>query len=317
MTLSMPIAPAMALLSTWILVPACSADGGGGGGGDDAPGLERSDAPPPFGSARAWIEDAFGGLPLYGGALYGVTDVIYPSLVEGATCAGGYYCLSVWGQDPYSGLPDPASEDQRIAFVDVSITDQIVDGLYGAGIIGQGDPDWNNRMDYFLANVTIEPHWPEWAGYDTTNLDGITFDAGWEEGHVYLEDVTIRDWNAEAALDVKPRALQAVRLHTEGHGYNTLKLWHPGPHYLVDSTIDNDWYRDTTAPQGDDGALIWTWDCATLEIRIWNTTFNGSPTIPPNGIACTDANGTPTVTYLDHDPRTTGEMHPMFVPPSP
>lgn len=258
--------------------------------------------------ANKWILENFVGAPSWTGKFVGVIDVVYPAIIRDASCVGGWYCFSVSGQDPYTLLPVDASKDKRLAVVNVTIGKGWVDGIYGASLITKETRE--PAMDVFMSNVTVAPDWPGWAGYYLTNMDGLTFDMGWETGHVYLEDVTISGW-ADAAIDVKPAFLQAVRLHTEGNGFNTIKLWRPGPHYIVDSTINNERYRDEASPAGDDGALIWALDCSTLVLNIYNSTFNGGHTLPVNGIAC-GMSGTPTVNYLDHDPRMTGEMHPMF-----
>lgn len=264
--------------------------------------------PPPPSSGKQWILDNFSGLPVYEGQFTGVIDVVYPALVRDANCVGGWYCFSVSGQDPYTLLPAQASSDKRLALVNVTIGKGWVNGIYGASLITNNTAE--PAMDVFMSNVTIAPDWPEWAGYAATNMDGFTFDMGWETGHVYLEDVMISGW-ADAAIDVKPAFLQAVRLHTEGRGFNTIKLWRPGPHYIVDSIINNERYVNDTSPAGDDGGLFWSLDCSTLVLNVYNSTFNGGATIPANGIAC-GSPGTPTINYLTVDPRTTGEMHPMF-----
>jgi hypothetical protein len=193
----------------------------------------------------------------------------------------------------------------------INLTVDNVAGGGGAGIIAwPGDFKSTPRYtDLYLSNVTIDPHGPVWKDYTTTNTDGMTIDDGWTYGHMYLNNVTIRNWS-DAAIDVKPGFLNAVGLHTIGNGWNTLKLWWPGPHYIVDSTINNDRWA-STPNLGSDGGLIWSWDCSKLEIRIWNSTFNGSATLPRDRITC-EVPGTPKIIYLTKDPRTTGEMHPMF-----
>lgn len=257
-------------------------------------------------SGNQWILDNFANAPIYSGEFEGITDILYPALVADAISQGGTYGFSIVGGDP------PDYDNQSIAFVNVTIRDQIADGKYGASIITHNYFDGaNGDLNVYMSNVLIEPNWPEWQDYDTTNWDGITLDAGWNSGNAYLEDVTIRNW-AEAAVDLKAVSLEAVRLLTEGDGLNTLKLWQPGPHYIVDSVINNDRYLNNQEPPGSDGGLIWTWDCSALVINVYNSTFNGEPTIPWNCISC-EIPGEPTINYLTYDPRTTGEMHPMFV----
>jgi hypothetical protein len=170
-----------------------------------------------------------------------------------------------------------------------------------------------------MVNVTMEPNWPAWAGYRSTNMDGFTGDAGSPNGLLIGYNITVKNW-AEAALDVKQKHAQFVGLRTEStpeRGYNTLKLWRVGPHYLVDSTINNERYLNAPADPPlaayDDGGLLWTNDCAGFELRVWNTTFNGSSTLPLDRIKCSVGNREDMkITYLTVDPRTTGELHPML-----
>src|SRR6266567_727118 len=284
-----------------------------------------------------WILDHFDGLSVMTGAQHGQTVVAYPSMVRNSVCTAGWecfqVCILVWDTTNNTGYicdRTPNYADQRVAFVNVTVSNQVQNGKFGSGIITLGNVHgWNDMLDTFFSNVTISPYWPAFVNYQTTNLDGITFDAGHpgvppvpgRGGHVYAEDLTVACpvpegqpaapcW-ADAALDVKPLNLQANRVHTEGSGINTLKLWQKGPHYIVNSTINNDRYVNT--PQsGDDGGLVWTYDCAALVLNIYNSTFNGSPTLPRDRIGCQLHNGEPTVNYLNHDPTKTGEMHPMF-----
>jgi len=276
----------------------------------------------PASAANQWILNNFADLRIISGAATGVTTVIYPSMVLNATCSGGNACYTVFECDP-TNCTNPNYNDQRVAFVDTFVGAQVPDGKFGSAILINGDAaGWNDMLDVFLSNVTLAPDWPDWIDYSTTNLDGITLDAGWPDlptrgGHVYAEDVTVACpsippvscW-AEAALDVKPLALQAVRLHTEGGGINTLKLWQPGPHYIINSIINNDRYVEAP-PIGTDGGLVWSWDCSKLVLNIYNSTFNGSATLARNMITC-EVPGNPTINYLIIDPTTTGEMHQMF-----
>ena len=237
-----------------------------------------------------------------------------PVFFRDAECKGGYYCLQVFTPRKVTSAGTSAY------FMNVKIHDQGVNGQYAAGFLTTPtgpSKDYNDDppFDVYMSNVTITPNLPAWKDYQTTNFDGITFDGGWRTGHVYAEDLTVNNW-ADAAIDVKGKQVQLVRFKSGGDGTNnghgTLKLWWAGPHYIVDSTVNNSTFL-TAGASGDSG-LVGTYDCATLELRIWNSTFNGSTTLPRSKIACW-GKGTSAdvkVTYLTTDPRTTGEMHPMF-----
>lgn len=275
-------------------------------------------------TGNAWLLSNFAYARQYTGTFAGVKTIVFPALVKNVTCTGGYYCLSIFDLNYEHTPPDEgvgpggttASTDQRAALVNVTVSNQIVNGPYAAGILFNGNGNgWIDHMEAFLSNVTITPNLPPWVDYATTNFDTITFDGGWPTGKVYMEDVTANGWD-DAAFDVKGQSMQAVRIKTNGSGYNTLKLWHAGPHYIVDSVISNSRWNTADPPVGD-GGLLATMDCTTAEIRIWNSTFNGSTTLNRNKVRCFYT-GTPAdikIKYLSIDPRKTGEMHPMFVAP--
>jgi chitodextrinase len=292
--------------SQWWVVSATAttqtASNGGGGG-----------TPATLAQTTAWITAAFAGVTQYTGTVTGRYNVIYPGIVHDGVCTGGYYCYEVSDHDLslYPPYPPP-STDVRFAFVNTTVSNQIVDGQFAAGILTDGGTTWNTTLDLYLANVSITPNFPVWQNYQTTNFDGMTMDGGFGQGHVYASDVTINGWD-DAAFDVKPGFLQCVRCNVTGSGFNTFKFWNPGPHYIVDSTIVNTRYDANTAENRDDGGIIWTWFCGQLVLNVYNSTFNGSSTIPSKWISCTDrTGGAPTINYLTTDPRTTGEMSPMF-----
>lgn len=301
---------------------------------------QSASAPAAGGGPNTWIADNFAPYHVYTGTCTSPSHTVaYPSLVKDFNCTGSFYITQVFEcDDPGTGCPGAPYNDERIAFVNVNLNHANVNGGYGAGLYTSGDnAGWNNKMDTFLLNVTVAPYWPAFANYTNTNFDALTFDGGWSNspgwpnvsgatgGHVYAKNLTVSCpatptvtcW-ADAALDVKPLTLQCVNCHTEGGGINTLKLWWPGPdtskgwtgHYIVNSTINNARYA-SSPPVGTDGGLVWTWDCGKLVLNIYNSTFNGSSTLPLNMITCQVA-GTPTIHYLTSDPTQTGEMHPMF-----
>jgi len=306
---------------------------------------------PALAADNPWIVSHFAGLPVYTGTHTGNVTIVYPSLVQNLTCTAGYMCLEVqecnWISDPATGNTvcenPPNYADQRVAFMHVNINHQDQNGKYGASMHTDADGKGRNtHLDTFISDMTVAPYWPAFIDFNTTNLDGITFDGGlayplpWApggttdySGHVYAEDLTIACpvaagapaapcW-ADAAMDIKPLSLQANRLHIAGgtatqQALSSLKLWQNGPHYLVNSTIDNAFYATHDAPQsvGSEGGIISTRDCSQVVINVYNTTFNGSPTLPRDKISCWAVGGEPTINYLTHDPTTTGEMHPMF-----
>jgi hypothetical protein len=85
-----------------------------------------------------------------------------------------------------------------------------------------------------------------------------------------------------------------------------MRYWGDGPHYLVESRIDNDGTLG-------EGSVMWFSNCDTTEVRIYASTFNGSAMVNAGDISC-DNGSAPTLVYLETDPRTTGEMHEMFTP---
>ena len=269
-----------------------------------------------------WILANFAGIPTYTGDISGFRDhgngrIAEPAFIRDGTCAGSYYCIRITtpANNPY-----PTGTNAWVAFMNMTISDGVINGRYGASIFIDGDGEgWNDYASVFMSHVTLAPNWPPWVGFDTTNFDGMTVDGGHIHGCVYLEDVNISGW-ADAALDLKTGCLQAVRLHTEGSGFNTLKIWAYDdahalrPLYLVDSTINNSTYADfSIPPDWAEGGLLWSYDCSKLKLKIWNSTFNGSPTIPRDRITCLYGDSSQMeITYLKTDPRKTGEMHPMF-----
>ncbi|NBD73881.1 hypothetical protein GVX82_02465 [Patescibacteria group bacterium] len=119
---------------------------------------------------------------------------------------------------------------------------------------------------------------------------------------LYAENLTIRGWNADSAIDNKADISQFVNLDIDGPGNRPLRFWRRGPHYIVDSTIDKE----------GGGGLMWFWKCDTT-VNVYNSTFAGSDRIPMDRVVCDEGNKSDLIiNYLTEDPRTTGEMHPMF-----
>lgn len=270
-------------------------------------------------TATQWILNNFAGVPTYTGGLGGrdpsgnTWTLTADALVKDAECSGGYYCIKI--------NPKGGGQPSRVGFVNFFAHDQVVNGIYAAGIFT--NRDWNEtiwpntKFDVFLSNVKIQMNLPPWQSYSTTNFDGFMGDGGRGSGGFYAEDLIIDGgpgW-ADGCVDFKGKEFQAVRMKCEGNGINTLKMWYEGVHYLVDSTFNNSYWATHDVELGGvqtDGGLLSTDDCTKLELRMYNTTWNGSPTLPRTKIACW-THGTPAdvkLTYLTTDPR--GQMHPMF-----
>lgn len=265
--------------------------GGGGAGGDEtANGGAGGKAEEPQ-TAAHWIETHFADAPKLTGDFDERTQVEAPHLVIDATGTSAKYAFDLEEQEaPPSG---------EVGFVRVSIADLLSADPYGAGIV-TGDPG----MVLYLAEVTIEPGWPTWESYATTNKDGIVLDGAQA---FYAEDLTIRSVHADSAIDNKAMISQMARLVVEGPVHRSIRYWNPGPHYLVESRIDN-------PGTAGDGTIIWMEDCSNTVLEIYDSTFDGSPTIPEERIDC-GSGSRPTIHYRDDDPRKTGEMHPMFTAP--
>lgn len=239
--------------------------------------------------AAAWIRMHFADAPTLDGTFTSRTRVETPALVDGADACCAKYA--------FDAIEAEAPELPEIGFVDVAIHDLESTDAFGGGIQVDRAPG----ATLYLAEVTIDPGWPEWVSYATTNYDGMVLDGA---AAIYAEELTIRDWNADGAIDNKAQVSQFVGLTIEGRGHRGIRYWRSGPHYLVDSTLEN------TGGLGE-GSILWFRNCDTVELRVWNTTFDGSPTVSPDAISC-DEGSDPTIVILDADPRTTGELHEMF-----
>lgn len=239
----------------------------------------------PSGNASAWIIEHFADAPTVTGEFDGRTAIETPALVLDASGTNGKYAFDVREEE--------APVLAEVGFVNVTVVDLVSEDSFGAAISTGYAPG----TIAYLANVYIEPNWPAWESYDTTNYDGIVLD---DSAAFYAEDLTIANWNADCAIDIKSPIAQFVRLETSGGGNRTLRIWGSGPHYLVESSVNNP-----------DGTILWFSDCASVTLNVYASTFNGEAEVPAGAIDC-DQGDAPTIVYLDTDPRTTGEMHPMF-----
>ncbi len=246
-------------------------------------------------SAERWIINNFNGITPISGTKTGRQNIETPAFLKNYNGSGGKYTIAA--------VDTTTPDDRRIALLNSKFTNPYSTVRYGASLHSSQYTSGIN-MKWYISKVYVEPNWPKWVDYATTNYDGLTIDGPQGTNtELYAEDLTIKNWNADAAIDTKATKNQFVRLTIEGSGNRSLRLWRPGPTYLVDSRIDN--------PGGSgNGALVWMKDCSTTIVRVWNSTFNGSTTIPTSKISCEIGN--PSITYLTKDPRTTGEMHPMF-----
>jgi hypothetical protein len=245
------------------------------------------------GDATTWILANFGNgkFPVKTGNFSSRVYTETPVLVKDATA-----CCGKVGFD----LREKSSPtDPRAGFVNVRVTNLKSTDAFGGGVHTAYAPG----AKVYMSDVYIEPNWPNWVNYSTTNKDGIVLDSA---SAIYAEDLTIKNWNADAAIDNKAQVSQFVRLATIGRGHRTIRYWRSGPHYIVNSALQN------TGGLGE-GSLMWFKDCSTAVVKIYNSTFNGSSTVPSTKIKC-DTGRSPKIIYLTTDPRTTGEMHPMFKP---
>jgi hypothetical protein len=258
-----------------------------GGSADDA-SEDPVDAGTRLGAA-AWIRAHFAGAPTTRGELTSRNRIETPALVDGADACCAKYAFDFQETE--------APDDRRAGLVDVVIHDLVSTDAFGGGVQTSGA----DGMTLYLADVTIDPGWPTWVSYAETNYDGMVLDGS---DALYAEALTIRDWNADGGIDNKAAVSQLVRFRLEGRGHRGVRYWAPGPHYLVESTLEN------TGDLGE-GVLFWFRDCSTVELRVWDTTFNGEATVPAGAYSCDDGSD-PTIVYLTEDPRTTGELHEMF-----
>lgn len=279
-----------------------ASDGGGspgrdGGGAGEDGGVTDRDSGTSAGSdggstrrgAAAWIIEHFAGAPEVTGDHDSRTRVETPALIRDATGCCAKYAFDIAEED--------APADPQVGFVRVMIRDLVSSDAYGGGMVSARAPG----LETFMADVTVEPNWPDWISYSETNKDGLVLD---DSAAIYAEDLTIRNWNADSAIDNKAPISQFVRLTIEGRGNRALRYWRDGPHYLVESTLEN------TGGLGDE-AVLWFSDCDAVVLRVYDSTFNGAETIAPGLVSC-DNGSSPTIEYLTTDPRTTGEMHEMF-----
>lgn len=266
---------------------------------EEAPPTETSPPPDipsppalPVVPASTWIREHFAAVSAITGTVSKRMTVETPAIIDTARACCGKYAFDI--------AETQAPDDRRAALVDVTIENLESPDAYGGGLVTQKAAG----LVLFLANVRIEPHWPRWQSYSTTNKDGMVLD---DTAELYAEDLTITNWNADSGIDNKAPVSQFVRLSISGPGNRSIRFWGNGPHYLVDSDIAND---DVVG----DGVLFWFKSCATTVVRVYDSTFNGEPTVPAGAYKC-ESGGTPTFEYLTVDPRTTGEMHPMFAAP--
>jgi hypothetical protein len=268
-----------------------SSSGGSGSAGGGAGGSTGGGGAGSGHSASDWIIAHFAGAEVVTGDFTTRTAVETPALVQDATGCCAKYAFDVREEE--------APDVREVGFVDVAITDLETTDGFGGGILSGYAPG----LVLFLSDVHITPSWPIWESYSTTNMDGMVLD---DSAAIYAEDLTVEDWNADGAIDNKAPISQFVRLTIEGQGNRAMRYWGAGPHYLVESNLNN-------AGGAGEGSLLWFSDCSTATVKIYASTFNGSATVPEELISC-DNGDSPQLEYLDTDPRTTGEMHEMFGP---
>lgn len=238
------------------------------------------------GNPSQWIIDHLAGVPVITGTFTKRVNTGTPRLIMDADVSGGKY--------GFSPQPVDGATDTRVGFVNVRIHDLVSTDQYGGGI---GTSKTRPATTLFLSNVTIEPNWPKWISYSSTNYDGMTLD---NVTAAYGSSVTIRNWNADGAIDNKALISQFSKLTINGTGHRGLRYWKAGPHFLVQSSITMS-----------GGAMFWVNNCSTFVLNVYQSTFNGQSRIPTNSIACENGSN-PQINYLTVDPRRNGSMHPMF-----
>jgi hypothetical protein len=267
------------------------ATGANGGAGDTGGASGSGGSGTSTGDAAAWILAELAGVPVVTGDFTTRQIVETPVLVQDSTACCSKYAFDFRETE--------APSDPRVGFVNVTIHDLQSTDAWGGGFV----TDKAAGAIVFLANVHIEPNWPTWDSYSTTNKDGMVLDSA---SAIYGADVTIENWNADGAIDNKADVSQFVRLTIEGEGNRGIRYWGSGPHYLVESTLENEGGLG-------EGSVLWFKDCSTVTVRVFDSTFNGSSTVAPSLVSC-DIGSNPNIEYLTTDPRTTGEMHDMFSP---
>lgn len=238
-------------------------------------------------SAKRWISANFADAAVITGSFSGRQEVETPTWVRDAYASDAKYSFTV--------RTEATSEDRRAAFTDVRIENLRSGDRYGAGIRTTAR---DTLIELFLADVHIEPNWPDWDSYDTTNFDGIVLDAA---KSIFAQSLTIANWNADAALDIKADVSQFVDLQISGPGHRPIRYWRPGPHYLVNATIEK--------PGG--GTLIWIRDCDATTLVIHGSLFNGASRLKAGTMQC-ESGESPKILYVDENPVRIGRMHPMF-----
>jgi len=238
-------------------------------------------------AAKEWMADSFAGAKVMSGVFDGRVRVTTPALVRDAHLSAARIGFSV--------RQGPENMPRQIGLSGVKIEDMRSHDRYGAAIkTHRNDPG----ISVFMSDVALRPAWPDWVSYDTTNYDAITLDAA---AALYAQAVTIDEWNADAAIDSKAETTQLVDVVITGPGHRPLRLWRPGPHYIVHSSID----------KPGEGPLIWVKDCATAQLRVFGSRFNGARRLAADHVSC-ETGGSPSIEYLVEDPRRTGELHPFF-----
>ncbi len=238
-------------------------------------------------AATAWIERALAGSERHSGTFTGRAEIEAPALVRDARLQAARIGFSLRHRG--------SGARRAVAFVDVVVENLRSDDRYGSALMTHRS---SPGMHVFLSDVILQPGWPRWDSYETTNYDAITLDAA---AALYAQNVTITDWNADAAIDSKAEITQLVDVTITGPGHRPLRFWRAGPHHIVHSRIDK--------PGG--GTLIWIADCDRTQLRIHASRFNGARRLSREQVAC-DTGETPDIIYLSRDPRRAGDMHPMF-----
>ena len=269
--------------------PPAGPGGGGYYGGGAIPNTCGSDA------AYRWIEENFAGTSEITGEYTGrlLTDGP-PVWVDAATFSGG--CDR--------GLLGIRSSDTTSAITNSRFLDMCPSGNYDDRIsstvqINNRSGDDASRL--FVANSYMSPGAGDAAGLSSGNTM-----AG-----VYVESVDFENFQGDAAIETKSIDLQLSRVNISGPARRPIRVMREGVKYLADVNIDK-------PASGGWDPLIQVKFCEGTTLRIYNSSFNGSSRLERSDIDCWSPGGARgtyddlIIEYLDVDPRTTGEMHPMF-----
>ncbi|NBD74418.1 hypothetical protein GVX82_05255 [Patescibacteria group bacterium] len=157
----------------------------------------------------------------------------------------------------------------------------------------------NDNTRLFMANTYVSPGPGDAAGVSSANT----------MGGLYAESVTFDTLQGNSAIEVKAHDLQLSRVSISGPLDRPIRVMRRGVKYFADVDIQK-------PSSGGWNPLVQVKYCRGTTLKIYNSSFNGSPHLERGDVHCWGADRGAwedlNIEYLDVDPRTTGEMHPMF-----